>query len=105
MPESCQLSHKSDRTFSSEPGEGLRVTHDCLDVGHELVKVDECQLSLHVGILAQMASGVAKCTGLTTIKETLVDRRTCFLHGNSPECRRHPPKMEDMFPGITESSG
>ena len=69
MPESCQLSHKSDRTFSSEPGEGLRVTHDCLDVGHELVKVDECQLSLHVGILAQMASGVAKCTGLTAIKK------------------------------------
>ena len=69
MPESCQLSHKSDRTLSSEPGEGLRVTHDCLDVGHELVKVDECQLSLHVGILAQMASGVAKCTGLIAIKK------------------------------------
>lgn len=37
------------------------VAHDCLYVGHQVVEGYERQFSFHMGILAQMTTGMARC--------------------------------------------
>lgn len=54
--------------------------YDLLNVGHEVVEVDECELGLQMGVLAQMAARVAVLRAETLLhtKHISQARKACF---------------------------
>lgn len=55
MTEQIWMDRRQERFFVSHEKEG---THHLLDVVHQLVKGDEGELGLEVGVLGEMAAGV-----------------------------------------------